>query len=724
MIPKNHAQLLNLCRPPVEKERELELDFDTEGNLSYQISEREETVYPKEDPDTPNNGRRGASEYGTNNYNNYTNYKNNSEQASTTGTQKGVVSKDMKQQAEERFRRIQQEEIMDNPRRGTQSMSYINNINTLNTINNMNNVPGFKTENTEGEATNYMMETKSEVYQEDLGSLRNPYRTTQESSIQEASMRFSTDNESSPPTENCRLSEYVDPETQKVMVTRHTKTSPFFGIPIPNKVTERKLLAIIGVKYFGATRKDVTRNLGLTRHIFEENWESWYQKLLDLGKWVDSGGMFIGPSGNYNINRDSISYSGCGGGGINGINPANKKLPRLRQEVCDVIIKFVDESNLKSRMPLMRDIINHVKESGFYADKKIMSKYLRALGYSFRKVPTITPLRFKPHVQENKKKYLEDLFLNRLIKNEEIKLDEVYTDETFVSDDHCRATCWVRKGAPLPIVKPITHGDRILIVAAMSREGWVGADYNTIENDLVETGRLNKGLYKHGSILYFKANNPDLGDYHQNFNIQNFKEYYEGQLIPSMTRPSLIIMDRATYHSHIEDDEINPRKAKKEELYEWLLAEGAVVPPNSSMMDLRRLTGEMLKNLGRSILYVDKVAEASGHRVLFLPQYHPEFNPIEHAWGVVKKPLANDPVFNMHRIMDVELPKTFAKMDAPMSDRLYNHISKEIERQIHFAEGSMGDLPSLKRPDPGMLEPWQVDTVPTVRRKRFVKYKS
>lgn len=37
--------------------------------------------------------------------------------------------------------------------------------------------------------------------------------------------------------------------------------------------------------------------------------------------------------------------------------------------------------------------------------------------------------------------------------------------------------------------------------------------------------------------------------------------------------------------------------------------------------------------------HLERIAEASGHRVIFLPPYSPELNPIEHFWAVLKKRL-------------------------------------------------------------------------------------
>ena len=67
-------------------------------------------------------------------------------------------------------------------------------------------------------------------------------------------------------------------------------------------------------------------------------------------------------------------------------------------------------------------------------------------------------------------------------------------------------------------------------------------------------------------------------------------EWFEHCLIPMLKPGSVIIMDNATFHSKI---------------------------------------------------YLPIIAEAYGHRILWLPKYSPDFNPIEHAWANLKRWLCN-----------------------------------------------------------------------------------
>jgi len=92
---------------------------------------------------------------------------------------------------------------------------------------------------------------------------------------------------------------------------------------------------------------------------------------------------------------------------------------------------------------------------------------------------------------------------------------------------------------------------------------------------------------------------------------------------------------------------------------------------------------------------LDQLAEASGHRILRTPQYHPELQPIETCWGIVKNPMANQCDFtipNFHKQLPIALskvkPSTYRKLSAKVveqegkywaeDEQLYEHDFDEI----------------------------------------------
>ncbi len=52
-----------------------------------------------------------------------------------------------------------------------------------------------------------------------------------------------------------------------------------------------------------------------------------------------------------------------------------------------------------------------------------------------------------------------------------------------------------------------------------------------------------------------------------------------------------------------------------------------------------RLIQEVEQNIDKTPI-VQKMAKSNGHKVLLLPVHHPELNPIELLWGIVKNECA------------------------------------------------------------------------------------
>ena len=92
---------------------------------------------------------------------------------------------------------------------------------------------------------------------------------------------------------------------------------------------------------------------------------------------------------------------------------------------------------------------------------------------------------------------------------------------------------------------------------------------------------------------------------------------------------------------------------------------------------------------------LDQLAQASGHSLLRTPQYHPELQPIETCWGIVKNYMAEHCDFttqNFHNQLPIALSKvklsTCRKLTAKVveqeekywaeDEQLYEHDFDEI----------------------------------------------
>jgi transposase len=73
---------------------------------------------------------------------------------------------------------------------------------------------------------------------------------------------------------------------------------------------------------------------------------------------------------------------------------------------------------------------------------------------------------------------------------------------------------------------------------------------------------------------------------------------------------------------------------------------------------------EILKKLAPEPTFaIDEIAQRFGHEAIRTPPYHPELQPIETCWGVVKNHVARTCDFTMSNLIE-ELDRGFNKVTA------------------------------------------------------------
>ena len=87
---------------------------------------------------------------------------------------------------------------------------------------------------------------------------------------------------------------------------------------------------------------------------------------------------------------------------------------------------------------------------------------------------------------------------------------------------------------------------------------------------------------------------------------------------------------------------------------------------------------EILIKVGPQPTYVlDEIASEQGHEVLRTPPYHPELQPIETCWGIVKNEIARNCDFTMANLI-LQLGSAFDKVTAKTCAGLIRKI-RDIE---------------------------------------------
>ena len=131
-------------------------------------------------------------------------------------------------------------------------------------------------------------------------------------------------------------------------------------------------------------------------------------------------------------------------------------------------------------------------------------------------------------------------------------------------------------------------------------------------------------------------------------------------------------MDNASYHNALSEDSPPINSSKKERIASWLENNGAIVPDDCLKAELV----EILKKMDPVPFYaLDQMAAKQGHKILRTPPYHPELQPIETCWGVLKNQIARNCDFTMDNLLK-QLENAFDRVTAKTCSGLIRKIQK------------------------------------------------
>ena len=143
-------------------------------------------------------------------------------------------------------------------------------------------------------------------------------------------------------------------------------------------------------------------------------------------------------------------------------------------------------------------------------------------------------------------------------------------------------------------------------------------------------------------------------------NQEMFTKWFKERLLPNIPARSVIIMDNASYHNVLSPASAPTPSCKKEKIRSWLERNNFPVKEDCLKVELV----EILAKVGPEATYiVDEIAREQGHDVLRTPPYHPELQPIETCWGIVKNEIARNCDFTMDNLI-FQVGNAFKKVAA------------------------------------------------------------
>jgi len=299
--------------------------------------------------------------------------------------------------------------------------------------------------------------------------------------------------------------------------------------------------------------------------------------------------------------------------------------PRIIAESLQALAReYVRQANRDGRYITLEMLSDYLKQHGKGQDFSIrtLGRTLDRWGFTFGKGTRSQHLKEKDYVIVARRRYLREKRSNR--KGDTVVRPEVYLDESYVNKNHSNDFIWYSDEDGPWVQKPTGKGERLIIINAITKDGWVP-----------------------GAKLIFKSSRK-TGDYHGQMNHELFTKWFSEQLLPNIPKHSLIIMDNASYHNSLSKHSAPIATSKKDAISAWLRQNG--IPTQDDCLKAELV--EIIKKIAPVPTYaLDEIAAEQGHKVLRTPPYHPELQPIETCWGVVKNQIARNCDFTMLNLL-------------------------------------------------------------------------
>lgn len=273
-------------------------------------------------------------------------------------------------------------------------------------------------------------------------------------------------------------------------------------------------------------------------------------------------------------------------------------------------------------------------------------------GFTYSTGKRRSALKERDYVILARRRYLRQKRLNRKSDGSLLRT-EVYLDETFINRNHSNQFTWYFDEDGPEVNKPAGKGQRLIVVDAITREGWV-----------------------QNARLVFEAKKR-TGDYHGQMDWENFSKWFIEQLLPNIPENSLIIMDNASYHNTTEENTFPKSNSRKEDFRKLL--DDKEIPWGEDMLKAELYALCKLFE-PKSDYKIDKIAQAAGHSILRTPQYHPELQPIEMCWGIMKNYMAKHCDFTLSKFRE-NLPFAFSQVTQETCEKL---IAKSVAEEDKF----------------------------------------
>jgi transposase len=320
----------------------------------------------------------------------------------------------------------------------------------------------------------------------------------------------------------------------------------------------------------------------------------------------------------------------------------------------EAVRSYIRQANLEGRHISLESIRSVLQEKSpdesFHLST--LSRTLDRWGFEFGKGVRTQHLKEKDYIIVARQRYLRKMRHNRSSSSGKLIRPEVYVDESYINKNHSNDLVWYSSEDGRWIQKPTGKGERLIIMNAITQEGWVPE-----------------------AKVVFKSSRK-TGDYHGQMNGDLFQKWFVEKLLPNIPNKSLMVLDNAPYHNILADYSAPTPTCSKAKIRTWL--EANKIPCKDDCLKVELV--DILRKIAPEPTYaIDVIAGQHGHEVIRTPPYHPELQPIETCWGILKNEVARHCDFTLDNLKR-QLEHAFEKITSETCQRIIKKVRSIEDR--------------------------------------------
>jgi hypothetical protein len=250
----------------------------------------------------------------------------------------------------------------------------------------------------------------------------------------------------------------------------------------------------------------------------------------------------------------------------------------------------------------------------------------------------------------------------------------VYTDESSVWQHHTTTRSWSSDKTPqrnLSPSYPSKHGERIIILTAMSEDGPLSS-FDGMRNS---TNDLSDPQPTAQFAFPWAGEGEEDEDYHKSFTGALWLQWVENRLLPAFAlhhpgQKMILVLDNASYHRIRPPLAVTPSQMTRVQCISYLEHHRQPMVDRASLADLRQQVADHYADSPATQL--EAILRRHGHEVVWTPPYESDTQPIELYWALVKGSIARS----------FAGPRTVSRMQAAVDAAMLQVTRDECQRLI------------------------------------------